>query len=136
MTGEDAHLACESGVAGVIVSNHGWRQLDGVPASIDALPEVVEAVAGRIEVLVDGGVRRGVDVVVALALGARAVLVGRPLLWALCAGGAEGVEALLRLLADEVTNTLMLLGAPRPELVTRAHVSARSGAVERSAGDH
>ena len=136
MTGEDAHLACESGVAGVIVSNHGGRQLDGVPASIDALPEVVEAVAGRIEVLVDGGVRRGVDVVVALALGARAVLVGRPLLWALCAGGAEGVEALLRLLADEVTNTLMLLGAPRPELVTRAHVSARSGAVERSAGDH
>lgn len=129
MTGEDAHLACESGVAGVIVSNHGGRQLDGVPASIDALPEVVEAVAGRIEVLVDGGVRRGVDVVVALALGARAVLVGRPLVWALCIGGAAGVERLLDVLAEEVTNALTLLGAPRPDLVTRAHVSPTNGRV-------
>ena len=76
LTGEDARLAVEHGAAGVIVSNHGGRQLDGVPASLDALPEVVEAVDGRCEVLMDGGIRRGTDVVIALALGAKAVLVG------------------------------------------------------------
>jgi isopentenyl diphosphate isomerase/L-lactate dehydrogenase-like FMN-dependent dehydrogenase len=129
LTGEDAHLACESGAAGVIVSNHGGRQLDGVSAGIDALSEVVEAVAGRIEVMMDGGVRRGTDVVTALALGARAVLVGRPLVWALCIGGAAGVERLLDVLAEEVTNALTLLGAPRPDLVTRAHVSPTNGRV-------
>ena len=77
VTAEDAHLACEHGAAAIVVSNHGGRQLDGVAATIDALPEVAEAVDGRIEVLVDGGIRRGTDVVKALALGARAVLVGR-----------------------------------------------------------
>ena len=77
LTAEDARLACEHGAAGIVVSNHGGRQLDGVSATIDALPEVVEAVDGRIEVLVDGGIRRGTDVVKALALGARAVLAGR-----------------------------------------------------------
>ena len=78
MTAEDALLAAEHGAAGVVVSNHGGRQLDGVPATLDVLPEVVEAVGERIEVLVDGGVRRGIDVLKALALGARAVLAGRP----------------------------------------------------------
>ena len=76
-------LACEHGAAGIVVSNHGGRQLDGVSATIDALPEVVEAVDGRIEVLVDGGIRRGPDVVKALALGARAALAGRAVLWGL-----------------------------------------------------
>ena len=76
LTAEDARLACEHGAAGLVVSNHGGRQLDGVAATIDALPEVVEAVDGRIEVLLDGGIRRGTDVVKALALGARAVLAG------------------------------------------------------------
>ena len=77
LTAEDAQLACEHGARGVVVSNHGGRQLDGVAATIDALPEVVDAVDGRVEVLVDGGIRRGTDVVKALALGARAVLAGR-----------------------------------------------------------
>ena len=82
-TAEDARLAVDHGAAGVIVSNHGGRQLDGVPASLDSLPEVVEAVDGEREVLVDGGVRRGTDVATALALGARAVLAGRAPLWGL-----------------------------------------------------
>jgi isopentenyl diphosphate isomerase/L-lactate dehydrogenase-like FMN-dependent dehydrogenase len=87
MTEEDARLAVDAGAAGVVVSNHGGRQLDRVHATIDVLPEVAEAVDGRIEVLMDGGVRRGTDVLTALALGARAVLVGRPVLWGLAAGG-------------------------------------------------
>jgi isopentenyl diphosphate isomerase/L-lactate dehydrogenase-like FMN-dependent dehydrogenase len=122
LTREDAELACEAGVAGVIVSNHGGRQLDGVDAGIDALGEVVEAVAGRAEVLVDGGVRRGMDAIVALALGARAVLVGRPLVWALAVGGEDGVAHLLGLLRDEVTTALTLLGCPDPGALSRAHV--------------
>jgi len=122
LTREDAELACEAGVAGVIVSNHGGRQLDGVDAGIDALGEVVEAVAGRVEVLVDGGVRRGTDAVVAVALGARAVLVGRPLIWALAVGGEQGVAHLLGLLGAEVTTALTLLGCPHPGAVSRAHV--------------
>ena len=81
MTGEDAALAVEHGAAGVVVSNHGGRQLDNAPATIDALPEVVEAVDGRVPVLLDGGIRRGTDVAVALAIGAEAVFVGRPALW-------------------------------------------------------
>ena len=87
MTEEDARLAVDAGAAGLVVSNHGGRQLDRVNATIDALPEVADAVEGRIEVLMDGGVRRGTDVLTALALGARAVLVGRPALWGLAAGG-------------------------------------------------
>ena len=86
-TGEDAALACEHGAAAIVVSNHGGRQLDGVAPTAELLPEAVEAVDGRIEVLVDGGIRRGSDVVTALALGARAVLVGRPVLWGLARAG-------------------------------------------------
>jgi 4-hydroxymandelate oxidase len=111
--GDDARLAAESGCAGVIVSNHGGRQLDGDPATLDALPEVVAAAGDRLEVLVDGGVRRGTDVVKAVALGARAVLVGRPVLWGLAAGGEAGVGRVLRLLADEVADTLRQLGVAR-----------------------
>jgi 4-hydroxymandelate oxidase len=122
LTGEDAKLACEHGVDGLIVSNHGGRQLDGAPASLDALPEVVEAVAGRCLVLMDGGVRRGTDVVTALALGAEAVLVGRPALWGLAVGGEDGVRRLLELLRAEVELALRLLGCATPSAVTPAHV--------------
>ena len=122
LTAEDARIAVEHGAAAVVVSNHGGRQLDGVPASIDALPEVVEAVAGRAEVLLDSGVRRGVDALRALALGARAVLVGRPIVYALAAGGEEGVFHVLQLLRDEVELGLRLLGCTSPEQVAREHV--------------
>jgi isopentenyl diphosphate isomerase/L-lactate dehydrogenase-like FMN-dependent dehydrogenase len=122
LTSEDARLACEHGVDGLVVSNHGGRQLDAAPASLDALPEVVDAVSGRCLVLMDGGVRRGTDVVTALALGARAVLVGRPVLWALAVGGEEGVQRVLELLRAEVELALRLLGCATPEAVTRAHV--------------
>jgi isopentenyl diphosphate isomerase/L-lactate dehydrogenase-like FMN-dependent dehydrogenase len=122
LTAEDARLACEHGVAGVVVSNHGGRQLDGVSATLDALPEVVEACAGEVAVLVDSGVRRGTDVVKALALGARAVLVGRAALWGLAVDGEEGVRHVLELLRAEVELALTLLGCPSPEAVTAAHV--------------
>jgi 4-hydroxymandelate oxidase len=129
LTAEDALLAVEHGAAGVIVSNHGGRQLDGVPATLDVLPEVVEAVGERVEVLVDGGIRRGTDVLKALALGARAALAGRAVLWGLAAAGEEGVVSVLTLLRDEIESGLMLLGCPRPEDVTRAHVRPASPSV-------
>jgi 4-hydroxymandelate oxidase len=110
--GDDAVRAVERGVAGVVVSNHGGRQLDGSPATAAVLPEIVRAVAGRAEVLVDGGIRRGTDVIKALALGVRAVLVGRPILWALAAGGQAGVSRALSLLAAELDLALALCGCP------------------------
>jgi isopentenyl diphosphate isomerase/L-lactate dehydrogenase-like FMN-dependent dehydrogenase len=124
LTAEDALLAVEHGASAVVVSNHGGRQLDGVPASLDVLPEVVEAVAGRIEVYLDGGVRRGHDVLVALALGARAVLIGRPMIFALAAAGEDGVRSVLELFRSEVEVGLKLLGCPSPGDVTRAHVAS------------
>jgi isopentenyl diphosphate isomerase/L-lactate dehydrogenase-like FMN-dependent dehydrogenase len=122
MGADDARLAVGSGAAGVIVSNHGGRQLDGVPASLEVLPEVVEAVGDRVPVLVDGGIRRGADVAKALALGARATLVGRPVVWGLAARGERGVTHVLELLRDEVRLALALLGCPSPADVTSAHV--------------
>jgi isopentenyl diphosphate isomerase/L-lactate dehydrogenase-like FMN-dependent dehydrogenase len=122
LTGEDAVLATEAGVEGIVVSNHGGRQLDGVAASLDALPEVVEAVGDRAEVLLDGGVRRGTDVVKALALGARAVLVGRAALYGLAVDGAGGVERVLTLLREEVELALALCGCASPAEVARSHV--------------
>jgi isopentenyl diphosphate isomerase/L-lactate dehydrogenase-like FMN-dependent dehydrogenase len=122
-TAEDARLAVAHGAAGVIVSNHGGRQLDGVPAGIDMLEAVVQEVAGETEVLVDGGVRRGTDVLIALALGARAVLVGRPTLWGLAWDGSAGARWVLEALRDEVALGLTLLGATSPTAVSRAHVS-------------
>jgi (S)-2-hydroxy-acid oxidase len=122
LTREDARLAVEHGAAGVIVSNHGGRQLDCVAASLDALPEVVEAVAGSVPVLMDGGVRRGSDALKALALGAQSVLVGRPLLYGLAADGEAGVARVLALLQDELARTLALLGCTRPAEVGPAHV--------------
>jgi len=112
VTAADARLALEAGAAGVVVSNHGGRQLDGDPATLDVLAEVVQEVAGDGQVLVDGGIRSGTDVVKAVALGASAVLVGRAVLWALAAGGQPGVERMLTLLKDEVADTLRQLGVP------------------------
>ncbi len=122
LTAEDAELAVAHGAAGVIVSNHGGRQLDRVLATGDALPELVAAVAGRVPVLVDGGVRRGVDVAIALALGADAVLVGRPALWGLAAAGAAGAGRVLELLGEELELALALCGCASPAELTRAHV--------------
>ena len=119
---EDAELAVEQGIAGVIVSNHGGRQLDRALAPADALPEIVEAVAGRAAVLVDGGIRRGVDVVIALALGADAVLVGRAPIWGLAAAGSKGAKQVLDMLRDELELALALCRAPSPAALRRSHV--------------
>ncbi|TME56500.1 MAG: alpha-hydroxy-acid oxidizing protein [Chloroflexi bacterium] len=121
---DDARHAVEAGARGLVVSNHGGRQLDYSIASLDALPEVVEAVGGRVPVLLDGGVRRGTDVLKALSLGAAGVLVGRPYLWALAVGGAKGVSGMLAMLRQEIEVSMSLLGVRRlselnPDLVTR-----------------
>jgi len=121
---DEARQARKLGADAVIVSNHGGRQLDGVVASLDALPEVVKAVDGRAEVYLDGGVRRGTDVVTALGLGATATLVGRPLLYGLALDGENGVARVLEILRAEVENALALLGCRSPAEVTRAHVEA------------
>jgi len=110
MTMEDAKIAVEHKVEGIVVSNHGGRQLDSTPATLDVLPEIVEAVRGRAEVFMDGGIRRGTDVLKALALGARAVLVGRSPLWGLALGGAEGVHAVLEHLRREFALAMALSG--------------------------
>src|SRR5207245_5274976 len=107
---DDAKRAVALGLDGIIVSNHGGRRLDTVPASITALPAVVEAVAGRAEVYLDGGIRRGTDVLKALALGARAVMIGRPILWGLALGGADGVRAVLQHLRTELELAMALAG--------------------------
>ena len=107
---EDATLAVQHGAHGIVVSNHGARNLDTLPATIDALPGVVAAVAGRIPVLMDGGIRRGTDVVKALALGAKAVLIGRPYLWGLSVGGADGVQTVMMILRSELQAAMALCG--------------------------
>jgi isopentenyl diphosphate isomerase/L-lactate dehydrogenase-like FMN-dependent dehydrogenase len=122
LTAEDAELALAHGAAGVVVSNHGGRQLDRSLATADALPEIAEALGGRGTLLVDGGIRRGVDVATALALGADAVMVGRPALWGLAAAGAEGVARVLELLRSELELTLALLGCTAVSRLTREHV--------------
>ncbi|MFD4507099.1 alpha-hydroxy acid oxidase [Streptomyces sp. NPDC058457] len=108
---EDARLAVRHGVDGLLLSNHGGRQLDTVPATLELLPEILAAIEGRIPVVLDGGVRRGTDVVKALALGASAVGIGRPVMWALAEGGEKGVRHLLELLRDELDDSLALCGA-------------------------
>jgi isopentenyl diphosphate isomerase/L-lactate dehydrogenase-like FMN-dependent dehydrogenase len=122
LTREDAIMAVEHGADAVWVSNHGGRQLDGVAAGLDALPEVVEAVAGRCEVYVDGGIRRGNDVLKALALGARAAFAARAFASGLAVDGEAGVASVLSLLNDELTLGLGLLGCTSPDQVTRSHV--------------
>ena len=123
---DDARLAAEHGIDGIVVSNHGGRQLDGSPATIDVLPSIIDAVRGRIEVLLDGGVRRGTDVLKAVALGARAVLIGRPVLWALATEGEDGVVRMLEMLRRELDLAMALSGCPTipeitPDLVTPRH---------------
>jgi isopentenyl diphosphate isomerase/L-lactate dehydrogenase-like FMN-dependent dehydrogenase len=122
LAAEDARVAADSGVDAIIVSNHGGRVEDGVSATIDVLPEIVEAVGGRIPVLVDSGFRRGSDVVKALALGARAVCIGRPYLWGLGAFGQAGVERVLEMLRFETRNAMQQLGAPSLKDLTPAMV--------------
>jgi isopentenyl diphosphate isomerase/L-lactate dehydrogenase-like FMN-dependent dehydrogenase len=124
LTREDALLAVEHGADAIWVSNHGGRQLDHVAAGLDALPEVVDAVGGRAEVYVDGGIRRGADVLKALALGADAAFAGRAIACGLAVDGQEGVAHVLSLLQDEIRLGLGLLGCRTPAEVTRSHVEA------------
>jgi 4-hydroxymandelate oxidase len=116
---DDARRAASEGLAGVLVSNHGGRNLDTTPATIDALPAVAEAVQGRKPILLDGGVRRGTDIVKALALGARAVLIGRPYLWGLAVDGAAGVQRVIEILRDELEAAMALCGAPSLDRINR-----------------
>jgi len=116
---DDAVRAVERGAAGIVVSNHGGRQLDASPATIEVLPRIAEAVAGRAELLLDGGVRRGADVIKAVALGARCVLVGRPVLWGLAAGGRAGVGTALGILRRELDLAMALCGCADIASVTR-----------------
>ncbi len=122
LTAEDALLALEHGVSGIIVSNHGGRQLDGVVTSIEALPEIVEAVAGCCEVYIDSGIRRGTDILKALALGAHAVLIGRPILWGLAVDGARGVQQVLEILHTELERAMKLAGCPTLASINRTLV--------------
>ena len=112
MIGEDGRRAADAGAKAVIVSNHGARYLDTTLATIEVLPEVVAAADGRIEVYMDGGIRRGTDIVKAIALGARAVLIGRPLFWGLAVDGENGVRAVLEMLRDELDATMGMCGRP------------------------
>ncbi len=123
LTAEDARLAADHGIEAIVVSNHGGRQLDGSPATISVLPEVVEAVAGRLEVYLDGGVRRGSDVLKALALGARAVMVGRPVLWGLAADGEAGVVTVLDMLRHGFDTAMAIAGCRDVGAITREHVA-------------
>jgi 4-hydroxymandelate oxidase len=125
LRGDDAHRCGEAGASAVVVSNHGGRQLDGAVATARALPEVVDAVGESIEVYVDGGIRRGVDVLRALALGARAVLIGRPVLWGLSTGGADGVRAVLEQLRDELLEAAALAGAATVAEITQDLLTRR-----------
>jgi 4-hydroxymandelate oxidase len=133
LTAEDAARAAAAGVNGIIVSNHGGRQLDGVLPTIEALPEVVEAVDGRCEVYMDGGIRRGTDILKALALGARAVLIGRPVIWGLAASGESGVRNVLHILHEELTLAMRLAGCPTLASIDRSLVKMAGGAPRDSA---
>jgi len=123
LTADDARRAVDEGVAAISVSNHGGRQLDGVPASLRALPEVVEAVNGRIEVLMDGGIRRGTDIAKAIAMGARAVLCGRAYAYGLAAAGEAGVDRAIEILRVDLERTLRLLGCPSVAALDRSYVN-------------
>ncbi len=123
LTGEDAQRAIDEGASAIVVSNHGGRQLDYAPASLQVLPEVVAAVNGRIEVLMDGGIRRGTDVIKAICLGARAVLIGRAYAYGLAAGGPAGVAKAIKILREEMERTLKLLGCPSIGELNRSFVN-------------
>ena len=123
LTGDDARRAVDEGAAAIIVSNHGGRQLDGAPATLRALPEVVSAVEGQAEVLMDGGIRRGSDIVKALCLGARAVLIGRAYAYGLAAAGHAGVNRALEILSADVERTLLLIGCPSVSALNASYVN-------------
>jgi|SRR5271154_3645284 len=125
LTGEDARRSVDSGAAAVMVSNHGGRQLDSVPAALHALPEIVKAVGGQAEVLVDGGIRRGSDIVKALCLGARAVLVGRAYIYGLAAAGQPGVARAIEILREDVQRTLRLLGCPSVSALDASYIQQK-----------
>jgi isopentenyl diphosphate isomerase/L-lactate dehydrogenase-like FMN-dependent dehydrogenase len=126
LTGDDARRAIDEGASGVVVSNHGGRQLDGVPASLRALPEIVAAVNGQTEVLMDGGIRRGSDIAKALCLGARAVLCGRAYAYGLGAAGEAGVARVLEILRADLVRTLKLLGCPSVAALDRTFLNVPS----------
>ena len=123
LTADDALRSIDEGAAAISVSNHGGRQLDGVPASLRALPEVVDAAKGRIEILMDGGIRRGTDIAKAIAMGARAVLCGRAYAYGLAAAGEAGVERAIDILRVDLDRTLRLLGCPSVEALDRSYVN-------------
>jgi L-lactate dehydrogenase (cytochrome) len=123
LTADDARRSIDEGAAAISVSNHGGRQLDGVPASLRALPEVVEAVEGRIEVLMDGGIRRGTDIAKAISMGARAVLCGRAYAYGLAAAGEAGVDRAIEILKTDLERTLRLLGCPSVADLDRSYVN-------------
>jgi L-lactate dehydrogenase (cytochrome) len=123
LTADDARRSIDEGAAAISVSNHGGRQLDGVPASLRALPEVVEAVKGRIDVLMDGGIRRGTDIVKALCMGARAVLCGRAYAYGLAAAGEAGVDRAIEILRVDLERTLRLLGCASVAELDRSYVN-------------
>jgi len=122
LTGDDARRAVDEGAAAIIVSNHGGRQLDSAPATLRALPEVVAAVNGQAEVLMDGGIRRGSDIVKAMCLGARAVLIGRAYAYGLAAAGHPGVNRALEILRTDVERTLLLIGCPSVSALNASYV--------------
>lgn len=125
LTAEDARRAVDEGASAIVVSNHGGRQLDCVPASLEVLPEIVSAVNGQIDVLMDGGVRRGTDVIKAICLGARAVLIGRAYAYGLAAGGPAGVTRAIDILRAEIERALKLLGCPSISALDRSYVNRR-----------
>jgi isopentenyl diphosphate isomerase/L-lactate dehydrogenase-like FMN-dependent dehydrogenase len=127
LTAEDARLCVEHGVDGIVVSNHGGRAEDSGLASIEALPEIVDAVQGRIPILVDSGFRRGTDIFKAVALGASAVCVGRPYLWGLAAFGQDGVEAVLEILRHELETIMIEMGTRTLSAISSAHVRVQAG---------
>ena len=127
MSDEDARRAVDAGVDAIVVSNHGGRQLDSLPSAIEVLPEIVDAVGDRAEVILDGGVRRGTDVVKALCLGARACMVGRPFLYGLGAGGQAGAERAIEILQTEIDRTLALIGRPTLADLDRSAVRLAGG---------
>lgn len=126
VTAEDARTATRTGARAIVVSSYGHPGAPGRPAPLDVLPDVVDAVEGRVEVLVDGGFRRGSDIMKALALGARAVLVGRPIVWGLAAYGADGVQAVLEMLQTELGRVMGCCGTPNLAAISRAHVKVHA----------
>lgn len=126
ITAEDALLALKSGCKGIIVSNHGARQIDSVPATIEALPEIVEAVGSKIDVMIDGGIRNGTDVFKAIALGAKLVFVGRPVIYGLAVNGQKGVESIFDILKTELDLTMALTGVSHVQDINSNYVVHQS----------